>query len=89
MMWNYIGLADDTQLAYSETREDGTIVVAVERPVDMGFDSARCLLPAFTWSDVFGFTPEEMRRLDAIVRSNAPLIMELADERAEEKARVA
>ena len=89
MMWKYIGLADDTQIAYSETRADGTIVVSVERPADMGFDSARCLLPAFHWSDVTGFTAEEMCRLDGIVRDNAPLIMELADERAEEKTLVA
>ena len=89
MMWNYIGLADNTQFAYSETREDGTIVVTVERPADMGFDFARCLLPAYRWSDATGFSDEEMKELDALVHDNAPLIMELADERAEEKTWVA
>ncbi len=89
MMWKYIALADDTQIAYSETQKDGTIVVTVERPVDMGFDFARCLLPAYQWSDATGFSTDEMRRLDEIVHDNAPLIIELADERAQEKAKVA
>ena len=86
MMWKYIALADDTQLAYSETRADGTIVVTAERPIDMGFDSARCLLPAYSWSDVAGFTKDEMNRLDAIVHDNAPLIFEMADGRAAERS---
>jgi hypothetical protein len=78
MMWNYIQLADETQLAYSDVRDDGTVLVVAERPVDSGFDSARCTLPAFTWSAVEGFSPSEMRELDAIVRDNAPFIFELA-----------
>lgn len=85
MMWSYVSLADDTQIAYSETRDDGTVAVTVERPVDFGFDSARCLLPSFSWSDVHGFSPDDMGRLDAFIRDNAPLIIELADRRAAEK----
>ena len=83
MMWDYIMLADETQLAYSDIRDDGTIVVAVERPVDMGFDSARCILPSFKWSDVEGFTEAEMKALDALVRDNSPLIFEFAQRHAD------
>ena len=85
MMWDYIMLADETQLAYSDIRDDGTIVVAVERPVDMGFDSARCILPSFKWSDVEGFTKAEMKALDALVRDNSPLIFEFAQRHADGK----
>ena len=84
-MWDYIMLADETQLAYSDIRDDGTIVVAVERPVDMGFDSARCILPSFKWSDIEGFTESEMKALDALVRDNSPLIFEFAQRHADGK----
>lgn len=46
MLWSYVQLDDGTQFAYSETREDGTVRVAVERPVDLGIDHAECFLPA-------------------------------------------
>ena len=46
MLWSYVQLDDGTQLAYSEIREDGAVRVAVERPVDFGFDHAECFLPA-------------------------------------------
>ena len=86
VMWNYVQLADETQIAYSDLREDGTLEVAVERPVDMGFDSARCMLPAHRWFDVTGFSGEEMTGLDSFVRNNEPFIFELAERRASEQA---
>lgn len=86
MLYSYIKLADDTQIAYSELRADGTLVVAIERPVDMGFDSARCVLPSYRWSDVHGFTNEEISSLEALLRDNAPLIFELAERRSAEKS---
>ena len=46
MLWSYVQLDDGTQFAYSETREDGTVRVAVERPVDLCSDHAECFLPA-------------------------------------------
>ncbi len=78
MFWDYIQLPDETQVAYSDMHKDGTVEVRIERPVDMGFNSARCMLPAFTWSDVEGFTDDEMKKLDALVKNNAPLIFEFA-----------
>lgn len=44
MLWSYVQLDDGTQFAYSETRDDGTVRVAVERPVDLGIDHAGMLL---------------------------------------------
>ena len=46
MLWSYVQLDDGTQFAYSETREDGTVRIAVERPIDFGFNHAECFLPA-------------------------------------------
>lgn len=81
MLWSYVQLDDGTQFAYSETREDGTVRVAVERPVDFGFDHAECFLPAVKWINVEGFTADDLDFLTEFVRSNAPLIFEHAGRR--------
>lgn len=52
MLWSYVQLDDGTQFAYSETRDDGTVRVAVERPVDLGSDHAECFLPVTKWFNV-------------------------------------
>lgn len=80
MMYSYVKLPDETQFAYSNILDDNTIVVTVERPKDMGFDSAKCLLPAYSWSEVEGFTEAEVAELDDFVHNNAPLIWRFARE---------
>lgn len=79
MLWSYVKLDDGTQFAYSETRNDGTVRVAVERPVDLGCDHAECFLPAARWFNVEGFTSDGLNFLTEFVRSNAPFIFELAE----------
>lgn len=79
MLWSYVQLDDGTQLAYSETRDDGTVRVAVERPVDLGFDHAECFLPTVKWFNVEGFTADDLTFLTDFVKSYAPLIFELAE----------
>lgn len=85
MMWNYLKLPDETQIAYSDIRDDGTVMIGIERPRDGGFDSARCLMPAYRWSDVDGFSSEEVEDLEGLLRDNAPLLFELAERPREEK----
>lgn len=79
MFWSYVQLDDGIQFAYSETREDGSVRVAVERPVDFGFDHAECFLPAVKWFNVEGFSADDLDFLTKFVRSNAPFIFELAE----------
>lgn len=79
MLWSYVQLDDGTQFAYSETRDDGTVRVAVERPVDLGSDHAECFLPAVNWFNVEGFSTDDLDFLTEFVRSNAPFIFELAE----------
>lgn len=86
MLWSYVQLDDGTQFAYSETRDDGTVRVAVERPVDFGFDHAECFLPAVKWFKVEGFSTDDLEFFTELVRSNAPFIFELAErQKAEQK----
>jgi hypothetical protein len=53
MMYPYITLADETEIVHSELREkngEKYIEVHFERPRQTGgFDSARCVLPSYTW----------------------------------------
>lgn len=41
-------------------RDDGTVRVAVERPVGPGFDHAECFLPAVNWFNVEGFSTDDL-----------------------------
>ena len=82
MRYGYIKLADETQFTFSELRDDFTCSVYVEKPIDMGFASAECLLPSLAWVAVDGFCDEELAQLTDLVSHNAPMIMRLAREKA-------
>lgn len=60
-------------------RDDGTVRVAVERPVGLCFDHAECFLPAVNWFNVEGFSTNNLDFLTEFVRSNAPFNFELAE----------
>ena len=86
MFYNYAELEDGTQLAFSNVLDSGEVQVSIERPVDLGFDSAMCTLPAFEWSAVEGFNESDIARLDSFVHNNAQLILRLAREVSREYA---
>lgn len=44
MFYNYVELEAGTQVAYSNVLDDGIVEVSIERPIELGFDSARCML---------------------------------------------
>ena len=68
-----------TALSLPTQKHEGTVRVAVERPVDFGFDHAECFLPAVKWFNVEGFSTDDLDFLTEFVRSNAPFIFELAE----------
>lgn len=80
MFYNYVELEDGTQVAYSNVLDDGIVEVSIERPIELSFDSARCMLPAFEWSDINGFDDKDLAYLDSFIHNNAPLILRLARE---------
>ena len=81
MMYGYLTLPDETGIAHSEMKPDGTVKVYFERPVEGGFLSATCYLPAYRWEGVEGFSPDDIRRLEKVLRDNAHLILEFSQER--------
>lgn len=86
MFYNYAELEDGTQVAFSNVLDSGEVQVSIERPVELGFDSAMCTLSAFEWTAVEGFDESDMIRLDSFVHNNAQLILRLAREASREYA---
>lgn len=81
MMYPYITLADETEITHSQVIDvDGNQIVEVhfERPNENGFDSARCVLPAYQWKFFEGFTTAEMEFFNEFLRSNAHLFYRYA-----------
>lgn len=76
----YAQFPDETVIAYSDIREDQTVEIAIERPRDWGFDSARCLMPAYRWLDIDGFSDKDLAGFELFLRNNAPLIFEFAND---------
>ena len=86
MLYNYAELDDGTQVVFSNVLDSGEVQVFIERPVELGFDSAMCALPAFEWAAIEGFDESDMARLDSFVHNNAQLILRLAREASREYA---
>ena len=78
MLYPFITLDDNTQIVHSETLPDGQVRVCVEQPVHRGFNSATCMLPSYSWSEVNGFEKSDLDRLQAIIADSAHLIIRFA-----------
>lgn len=87
MFYNYAELEDGTQVAFSNVLDGGEVQVSIERPVDLGFDSAMCTLPSFEWTAIEGFDESDMTRLDSFIHNNAQLILRFAREASRSSGR--
>lgn len=87
MFYNYAELEDGTQLTFSNVLDGGKVQVSIERPVELGFDSAMCTLPSFEWTAIEGFDESDMTRLDSFIHNNAQLILRLAWEASRSSGR--
>lgn len=76
MLYPFMTLNDNTEITHSELLPDGRVRVNVERPVNMGFHSAVCMLPSYEWEDVKGFSEGDLSEFREIIESTAHLIME-------------
>lgn len=79
MMYPFLTLDDNAEIVHSEMRPDGTVKVYIEKPDEKdGFHHATCILPGYTWEEVYGFTPAEMARYQEVIESTAHLILEFS-----------
>lgn len=82
-MYPYMTFGDGTEVVHSELfEEDGVkkVLVHFERATDDGFDSARCELPSYTWTQWEGsFAPEEQAAFEHFLSNNAHLLYRYAE----------
>lgn len=77
MMYPYITLSDETEITHSQIIEDGDVQkveVHFELPAEHGFDSARCVLPAYQWKFNEGFSDAEIAFFKEFLQHNAHLL---------------
>ena len=80
MIYEYMRLPDDTEITHTEKQKDGTVTVYIETPDEKdGFHHAKCVLPMYEWSDIYGYTEKEMEHFKDIVESGAHLIIHFAE----------
>ena len=81
-MYPYMTLADETEIVHSQIIEkDGMkkVIVNFERPTENGFDSARCELPDYKWTERIGYSEEEIEMFEELLHSNAHLLYKYAE----------
>ena len=82
MLYPYLTLNDDTEIVHSEMLPDGRVKVYIETPDENdGFHNATCYLPDHTWKNINGYTEKEMDFFKELVRNNAHVILEFAQEK--------
>lgn len=68
-----------TEIVHSEMKEDGRVKIYIETPDEKdGFHHAVCYLPNYEWTEINGYSEQEMERFKIIVRNNAHLIIEFS-----------
>lgn len=81
MMYPFMTLDDQTEIVHSEMYDDGTVKVYMEKPDENdGFHSAYCSLPGYQWTDIMGFSEDEIARYWEILESTVHLILRFAQE---------
>ena len=78
MMYKFMELPDKTEITHSDLRDDGTVKVCVERPIEGDFKTAYCTIPGYGWYDVEGYLPEELAENRKILESLSHLIVRFA-----------
>lgn len=81
MMYPFLTLDDNTEIVHSEMLDNGRVKVYFERPDARDcFHYATCYLPDYTWEDISGFSPEDIKRFQDVIQSTAHLILRFSRE---------
>jgi hypothetical protein len=74
MMYPYITLADETLITHSHIKEENDLKIVdvhFERPINGGFDSARCRLPSYEWILRDGYSDREIETFERFLKRAA------------------
>ena len=87
MMYPFLTLDDQTEIVHSEMLPEHEVKVYIEKPNEKDcFHYATCFLPSYRWTDVFGFTKQEIEKYQKILESTAHLILRFSEEGGVENA---
>lgn len=76
-MYPFMTLDDETEIVFSDRKEDGTVKIYLETPDEKdGFHNMTCYLPSFEIKEVNGYSTKQVEAFMEIVRSKENLIME-------------
>lgn len=79
MTYHFMTLNDGTEIVHSEMLDDGRVKVSIETPDEkLCFKRAACWLPQQEWTDIYGYTEEELNYLKELVDSEKHLILEFS-----------
>ena len=75
------GLTKTRKSLTEKIEKDGMkkVIVNFERPTENGFDSARCELPDYKWTERIGYSDEEIEMFEELLHSNAHLLYKYAE----------
>ncbi len=77
MMYPFMTLNDETEIVYSDRKQDGTVKIYLETPDEKdGFHNMTCYLPSFEIKEVNGYSNKQVEAFMEIVRLKENLIME-------------
>jgi hypothetical protein len=82
MMYPYITLPDDTLITHSHLLEQGgvkMVEVHFERPVEDGFELARCSLPSYEWIMRDGYSDSEIEMFERLLHDGAHTFFKYAE----------
>lgn len=86
MLYPYAEFPGELSITYSQVIKDESvkggkkILVHFEKPTDYGFKEARYSLPDYKEIYNYDFTPSETKANLKLLKKNAPLIIECAEE---------
>jgi len=78
MMYPFMQLEEGIEIVHSELLEDERVKIYIEKPIFGGFYSATCYLPSYEWSEVIGFSKEDIEIFQDIIESTSHLIIRFA-----------
>ena len=82
MMYHYMILDGDIEITHSHVIDNNgnkEVEVHFERPIENGFDSARCSLPSYKWIKREGFSDADIQMFEQFLRNNAHLLFRYAE----------
>ncbi|MDR1831114.1 MAG: hypothetical protein LBQ97_00050 [Fusobacteriaceae bacterium] len=89
MMYPFMSMSDGTEVVHSDVIMNSgkeEVKVYFEKPIPGGFQSAMCLIPSYKWTEVSGYSQNDLMALLDYLKTVAHVIIRLAREGGFENA---